>query len=411
MIDIEARVTESLRADAERTPSSAHLHDRAVARARTIRRRRRVVAAAGATALAAAGLLLVPHPGTSQHVTVPGPSPVHTRAASPPGPTTLPEVTGVPTAADRPTVLGTDPAVLHFDLNLAAIGGTASQWTSHTTFESVQVATGSGDPHNALQAPPLEVFVGSDQAKLEAGRTPPGDYVEVNDGTRYLRYDQGPRQPTTVGDLPATLQKITNDGVNRVTHVPPTSTLDSDLNVNYSPTYGPTAWVLRWQPADGIWAIIELRAPDSALAYAAASALRLDHAQRCAVPGHLTDVPAGARLAACQTLVRTAPSGPHGVWLASSVTIALPDGTSAGVTLEEVRPHKPIDLAQFHPNRTVAGHPAEWFTDQPGGLWVLQFGAAEVFVGGVPEAVALRLAGGLRIADDLAHPGTWPGAL
>jgi hypothetical protein len=425
VIGMEAKVAASLRADAEQLVSSAGLHEGALARAWAIRRRRQVWRTGAGTGLAtvlAAGVLVAPRLllGAGSATSL-GPSPSTPAASAPaslpasaPGPTTLPELPGAPTAASQPGIVGTDPGVLHFDVNLAALAGTASQWTPHQGFEAVALTTGSGDPHTYISSPLVEIFVGPDPAKLEAGRTPPGDYVESNDGLRDLMYEEGQQQPTTVNGQPGTIQRVETMGyVVKSVHVKPSqpdAPESSATNVYFSRLRGYLTWVLRWQPREGLYAIVEARTADPALAYRAAAALRLDHAQRCTVPAHLTDVPAGTKLTGCQTLVRTAPVAGHGVWVTSSVTLQLPDRTSAVVWLDEAsRTRAPIDVAQFQSNCTVAGHPAQWrSTETPIGLWVLNFGAAEVFVSGVGKDMALRLAGGLRIAADLSHPGTWP---
>lgn len=420
MIDIETKIAEVLRGDAERVVGSTGLRDRAVARARTIRRRRRgwgAAATAGLAAVAAVGALTLPRaaltgrtPQRSAGVPAGTAHPVLTSA---PGPTSLPELAGAPTAAGQPDAVGTDPAVLHFDVNLAALGGTAARWTARSGVEAVAVLTGPGDPHTDLWAPQVEIFIGPDATRVDAARTPPGDYRETNDGVRSLLYEEGDQQSTTVLGGPGTMQKVTATGTRtRSVRVPPTGPDDpvsSSTELIFSRVRGDISWVLRWQPRPGLSAIAEVRAPDPALAYAAAGALRLDHAQRCAVPARLADVPAGARLTACQTAMRRTAGGGHGLWVTSGLTVALLDGRTAGVWLDESQPRKQLDAAQFQPNRTVAGHLAQWrAADMPIGLWILSFGPAEVFVSGVPEDVALRLAGGLRVADDLAHPATWP---
>ena len=139
-----------------------------------------------------------------------------------------------------------------------------------------------------------------------------------------------------------------------------------------------------------------------------AAGVRLDRAQRCAVPARLARV-RGA-WTSCTTRVRTRPTAAHGVWASSRLVVEQPDGGVLDVFLEP-QPDRP----DFRPTRRVAGHPATWVTADPRGLWIVNFGPAEVFVSGatvndaalsVDDAVAL--VENLRIVGDLADPLTWP---
>ena len=62
---------------------------------------------------------------------------------------------------------------------------------------------------------------------------------------------------------------------------------------------GPTLWVVRWRPVDGLWAQLDLYAESMDAAVDAASQVRFDEAHRCVVPFRLEVLPAGATLHGC----------------------------------------------------------------------------------------------------------------
>lgn len=394
MIDIELRVVDCLRADADRRLKVDGLRERAVARAGTIRRRRRVAGAvsgaglvAALTAAVVAAPQLMPVGGaprgnlarpTVEDLSQPPPRP-------PSWPTTLPGAEGVPPAAEQPSAVGGDPSVLHFDVDLAALNGMVSDWAAGSGYERVVI------PTKADQIG-IEIYIGRTASRLDAVKNSPGWILMDDKGNRRPIHDEGPRVPTTVGGRPATLQRVTAEML---------STTRSDDRFS---------WVLRWQPVDGLYALVQVFQADKALAYAAAGAMRLDRAQRCVVPIRLTDVPAGATWTRCQTRIRRSPLPGRGVWVESSIELTQPDGDVVYVGAEDVKlPRHRHDTAQFKPNRTVAGYPAQWrHDDTEGWLWILNFGVASAGVRGASEAESLRLAGGMRIAADLADPETWP---
>jgi len=392
MIDIEAKVAETLRADADRVVRVGGIRDGALARAAAIRRRRRLlgaVAGAGVVAVVTAGVMAAPrlmHAGGTP-VSDPGPARVGadtpTRLTSAPGPTTLPEVTDVPPAADRPRAVGTDPAVLHFDVNLAALNADVSDWTSAKGYERVAILADSGKPR-------IEIVIGQDAAAVEAAKGPPGWMLSNGDRVAVSPREEGAREPVTVGGRPGTLQKAV-------------AVYGSPERLEEN-----TSWILRWQPADGLYALVQVFGTDPAPASAAADAIRFDHAQRCVVPLRLADVPAGATWTACRTSVRRTPLAERGVWVLSEVVVEQAGGRVSVWAEDARRTRHASDAAQFVPNRTVAGHPAQWRADDPKGLWLLGFGPAEVFVGGAGEADAVRLVEGLTVSGDLARVETWP---
>jgi hypothetical protein len=68
-------------------------------------------------------------------------------------------------------------------------------------------------------------------------------------------------------------------------------------------------------------------------------------------------------------------------------------GTTVVATIPEVGERVPVASYSFEEYVAARGAALLRFT-APLGLWILRFGPAEVFVSGVPEAVALRLANG-----------------
>jgi hypothetical protein len=361
-IDLESRVAASLHARADRAVPADGLHAAALARARVIRRRR--VLGAGVTGLAAVAAvavaaLAVPRPGGEQE---PGPVLVQPPQSREADPATLGGL-DAPGAAGQPAAVGTDPGALHFDVDLAALdpgahGLDASEWSSGPGYEGVAFTAIEG------AAGSVEISIGSDADALAARADPgPGEWV-----------------PTTVDGLSA-------------------SFLQDERG-----------WVLRWQPVDGLYAIVRVRDADQDLAYAAAGALRLDRAQRCAVPMRLAAVPDGAQWTDCRTALHHRPDEEGGpAWLRSSLTLARPGGDPIEIRAEGLAYAGPAD-PPVEPNRTVAGYAARWDTDDPAGprLLVPEFGPASLSVSGATEQEATGLVEGLDMAFTLDRLVTWP---
>jgi len=62
---------------------------------------------------------------------------------------------------------------------------------------------------------------------------------------------------------------------------------------------GPGVWFVRWQPADGLWARLDIYADNRDQAVSAAARIRFDGTSGCAVPFRLRALPAGARVLEC----------------------------------------------------------------------------------------------------------------
>jgi hypothetical protein len=389
---METRVAAAMRARADASAPHGELGRRVRDRAVRLRRRRRVAGAlAGAAAVVAvsAGLTAVP----SRMFTVDG------RGAAPAvpvvpdrssGPTSLPGLPGLPGAAQDPAAVGTDPRVLHFDIYLDPIGATASDWTSAAGYERFVT------PYDR-SGRAIEVLIGRDPAVLEEQRARPGWNVRTDDGGRGTI--ETPAGTVSVGDRPATLHR----------EVGPGELAGNQAVVGAVKGTG-VGWILRWQPVDGLYAVAQVVGAtdaDRETVRTVAGALRLDQAQRCATPLRLAASP--DTLTSCRTSVTRVPAATAGVWRLSALDYARADGTTTTVWTEAKPQRAAHDLAQFQPNHTINGVAAQWRAADPRGLWLLDYGPAEVFVSGTSEDEAVALVRGMTFAPDLVDAGTWVG--
>jgi hypothetical protein len=349
MIDIESRVAESLTARADRPVEVDRLRASALTRARTIRRRRRAL---GAAALALVVALVVAG-------SLAGPRFLRVAPSGVPRPTTLPEAVGVAPAAERPQDVGMDPGVLHFDLDLTSLRPDATEWVSGNGYERAIV-------YSAGEQPWAQVYIAHSVASLAVAVAPTGS-LEL----------------TTVDGRPAALRRVVDE-------------------------HGRVTWDLRWEPLGGVQAAVFVNGDDRGLAATVARALRFDHAQRCAVPAHLTELPTGSRWIECRTMVRTVSPGR---WAHSALVIRDGDGHEALIWLVPA-----TSSSAFAPNRTVGGLPAEWSTTPDSlGLWMPEVGGLDLFIGEnhpergewLNEAYAVHLMERLEVATDLESPATW----
>jgi hypothetical protein len=402
--DLETRIAESMRARADTAAPTGGMHEQVLRRATGLRRRRRVfggMTGAAAVAVAVAGVAAGPGflpraDGESKPAAVTPARETPTKPARSPGPTTLPELTGVAPAADDPAVVGTDPLALHFDVYLASFNATASVWTSAPGYEAFTTPYGADGEF-------IEAMIGRDPAVLDAKRDPPGTTFYLADGTMVPSFTEVPAGTVAVNGRTATLYQVV--GKEGAETEPPRGMVSGLMRRGDTP-----AWVLRWQPVDGLHAIVQVYGYGRGVAEAVAGALRLDHAQRCATPLRLATPPAGGTLRLCRTSVRQTPSGTAGVWLSSSLEFALPSGTTARVSTEAKPERVAHDLAQFHPRHTINGARAAWLDAEPRGLWLLEYGPApaEVFVAGLSEAESVQVVTGLSFSPDLTTAASWP---
>jgi hypothetical protein len=399
--EFEETVGASLRARADRPVDTHALHEGALARGRSLRRRRRLLASAvsgAAVAAAVAAVAVAPRLAPVDHradrgidrgrpdATTNAPAKEMRNA----GPTTLPPARAWP-AADKPDVVGTDPGTVHFDLDLAALKATGSEWNTRDGYEWAAIFTGKGDHYgltwNAYLSPSPDTL----NQHLWGG------YPVVFDGKGQPQpppSGQAP-EPITVNGRPGTIQRFRGGA----SPVLPDGIVPLD-----------TTLVLRWQPVDGLWAGVEGHDSDQAV-LAVAGALRLDRAQRCVVPVRAAVVPAGAHWSGCSVQVSPA-DGMQGVWVGSALWFSRPEGGTLIASLQDRIHYNGVNPGDFKATDTVAGKPAMW-EGRLGQLWVPAFAdrfylQLEVSGTGFTKADAIAVGNGLAYSGDLARPETWP---
>ena len=252
MIDLEARLGESLRARAERGVEVDRLRAGAMARARTSRRRRNLLGGLAVVALVAAGAVAAP---------------LALSGGDGSRRTGRPTIVGVP-ATNPGTGIASNPATLHFDLDPATLDSSghlavSTEWISAATYERAILYDADGNQWATL-------LLARTQSDLDAAVNPPPP-----SGPTRAAPEPGPEQDTTVDGHPATIQRTPQ--VNRV------------------------YWLLRWHPADGVYAAVVSTGEEQSLAHTVAGALRLNQVQRCVASLRLTELPAGAVWVECQT--------------------------------------------------------------------------------------------------------------
>ncbi|WP_433062530.1 hypothetical protein [Dactylosporangium sp. CS-033363] len=146
MTDLESRVREVLVERAGRTPVAAGLGERAARRGRAVRQRRFVVGTVAAAIVALALAALLPRAGAERDFTD----------------TTLPAETAAP-----PGGIGSDPGLLHFDVDPARLPGTlgdriaVTEWVSGDGYERFMGL----DAESKLV---VSVLLATDTARLDA---------------------------------------------------------------------------------------------------------------------------------------------------------------------------------------------------------------------------------------------------
>ena len=217
----------------------------AVTRGRRLRWKRRMVRAVGA---AAACLMLV---GAIVWL----PVRIGNQAPLPVSALLLPAAPQEPGAGDRPDLVGTTPAVVHFTVDRLLTGAEHATWTAGRGIESVELR--GRIAARVMLARGTAALDGAQQTLSSAGQPQEPIGVRVNGRPGNAWSDPAP-----------------------------------------SPG-GPALWVVRWQPVDGLWAQLDMHAESMDAAIDAASQVRFDEAHRCAVPFRLESLPDGARLQGC----------------------------------------------------------------------------------------------------------------
>jgi hypothetical protein len=352
--DLDVRLSASLRehAVAGSPVDPAPLLAGAVAKGRRLRRRRRV-AAAGAAVLVLLGVAAVVVLPERHHATPAEPGPAGL---------TLPAVKGVPGAAQRPDLVGTDPSVLHLSVDALLEGATSMRLdvsTAPATSEVVSLSRGS----NLLA---LTINRLRDDATLDRAHTPVGTNLSAPFAG-------------SVGGLPATV--VAQVEVSKLR---------------------PHSWAVRWQPAYGLWAHAKVWAPTWAEAESMLKQVRFDRATRCAVPFKLTYLPPGAAVRSCTVQLSTT-----GKTLVGNALLTVGDSSHqmvVSLVSGAMGPTKKPDLVQAGPYRAVEHVNNSWAMN------IGEFRMISYIIGLANESdksEAIKTVGGFRMSGDPENPATW----
>jgi hypothetical protein len=293
-----------------------------------------------------------------------------------------------PAAAEKPAAVGTDPAVLHFDVDVTGMLATGATWSAGDGVESVRLWTSDFDHYNH------EYRLATDPARLAAQPSPnAGQAAET--------------RPVSVGGRPATARFW-----------------PADRSVNKKPDV-PT-WSVDWQPVDGLWASVRLFTTDVTDAVRAAEAMILTRSQRCVAPLRLDPSLTGYKQVSCGVDV-----GHIFAWAVSDTTLERPDGIRFDIEIGHIAlgGDKP-----FTPNRKDGNRPAMLTTE--GGLTVLYVpitkdinllvrpykpaeyspspetpGDGHTFIqgpAGITDDELVAFASKIIVGPNLTDPDTWP---
>ncbi|MFI6264700.1 hypothetical protein [Micromonospora sp. NPDC051006] len=365
MTDLDERIARVLRDHADGPVDTNRLMSAAVNGGRARRRRRRTVLGAAlgvAVALGAGVALRTPSPAPPTPAVTPSPTVV-----------TPPRAPGVPGAAARPDLVGTDPGLLHFGVDPAAAEVVA--WRSAARVESMRLDLGGGRQAMVVLAADPEV-------------------AEIGDSSQLFEIGGGLAKASAFNGLAHRLDRVTN------------------------------GWVLRWQPVPGLYARVATLGDTDAEVRRAAAALRFDETRRCVAPIRLTALPQGARITGCEVATREL-AWPGVLTRAQSPTpTPMParavDQTTATLTVAlDAKASMPVRL-RYSPrpvddrqkaNRTIAGRPVFDMGDFWSVLGIphtdLSLGHENRWQRPPTDAEVETLIGGLRVADDLGEPTTW----
>ncbi|MER7335492.1 MULTISPECIES: hypothetical protein [unclassified Micromonospora] len=349
MTDLDERIVRALRERAEGAVDTDRLTARAVAGGRARRRRRRIGAGGALGVVVLLGFAAVAAPGPAPGPRWPGAEPAVTVAAPS-------RADGVPGAAARPDLVGSDPEVLHF-----AVDPARARWL---TWQSVP---------------------GVESARLDLGG---GRQVVFDLGRTAAAVENIHHEGGTYPDVPAGADAF--DG--RVQRVAPPG------------PDGQPGWFLRWQPVPGLYARVHTVAGDDSALRTARSALRLDAAHRCASPLRLGALPSDARLSGCEVNAIGFPDS-----LDVLLLVTRPGERRMQVRLEYYRE---ISGRRTEGNRTIGGR-AAYLYPKGDELELLGFPKAHLTarfgwpLHGFTEADAAVVLGGARVAEDLTRPETW----
>ncbi|MEU9508339.1 hypothetical protein AB0D32_18920 [Micromonospora sp. NPDC048170] len=349
MIDLDQRIVRTLRERAEGTVDTDRLTALAVARGKARRRRRQAGTGVAVGLAAVLGFTVATGTGLPERVRPPD-------AAAPAVATAAPaRLDGVPGAAARPDLVGTDPQVLHFGFDPARARYLG--WQVESGVEGARIAV---DGNRAVT-----VELASSAAALMHGVVD-GLPVDVSAMTVEEAYDGSDRRHRGRGETPS--------------------------------------WFRLWQPAPGLYARASVTAATAREIDVAVDALRLDDARRCDGPVRLTTLPTGARLTGCRIDADSFPDT-----LRVSLRVAATEQRQMTVSFEYA---SSIASSRAEGNRTIAGRPAYRYP-QGEQLELLGFPEAHLVAdfgwpfGGFTEQDAALVLGGAWVAEDLGRPETW----
>ncbi|MBE1490711.1 hypothetical protein [Plantactinospora soyae] len=345
-MNIEDELRQSMAIQAEGLVDVAPLLTGATSRGVTLRRRRRAAVTLVVVAVLGVGVggpvaVWATSAGTGQGIDQAG-----TDGQGPAAVPMPPSVPGRPTVQDDPSVLGSDPTLLHLSVEGPPPGLPTIQTESPTGNPSLPAGWASmlGSEYLRLGSPvAVDFWAGAMALEQTRGYTRQGE--------------------VTVNDKPAQY------------HVHAVQQL------------------ILWQPVTGVWVAARgINGTSKEALIAAASSLRFDRVSSCAVRFATAAAPPTAVLSRCDTNMTA-----EGLATGGRLVYSRADGS-----LLDIR-DRGADPAGEVPNATVAGHPAHWRTgdvqgvkgdiltvDIPGGrnVFVLLTGSftraeAEAFVAGL----------------------------
>lgn len=361
--DLETRIARTLTETAEADPYPELLP--AVAdRGRRLRRRRRAALGATTTAVAAVVALAVvtlPNLGhqPNQHGTVraghggtptAGASPTRAPSGRVLAPPTAP---GKPTAESDPSVVGSNPMLVHLGLSWVPGDTKGMTWGGQAGTETVTVQQASGDD-GAVGA----TLAGSSKQLFTVIGKP--ELVDT----------------TTVGGKPA------------------------KLYAGHSRSY------LVWQPLPGVWAAAY--AGDQHTAASLAAGARFDKVYQCSSPATVRQVPSGTALAKCELTVSTENAD---VQYASTLYLWNADRSRVAVVgFSDMKSQMPVDEADG--TVTVQGHQGLLMRKQEGVVTLrlsefAGFGMVDVTGQGLSDDELVAVANGLHVTGRPDRPTTW----
>ncbi|TDC29365.1 hypothetical protein E1211_26125 [Micromonospora sp. 15K316] len=348
MIDLDERIARILQEHADGPVDTDRLVSVAVNGGRARRRRRRTLGT-GLGLVALFGLLLT---------VIGAPRDVRTPDATATAGVLVPPPARGAAAGQRPELVGTDPATLHFGID-----------------------------RSRARYLGWEVSPGLEGARLDVGG---GRAVTVE----LARSSAVLRQYGITG-LPGGVTTLAAESAFTG------ATLRAPAERGSTPV-----WVRHWRPGPGLYARATVTAETGAELDVAARALRLDETRHCAAPVRLTTLPPGARLAGCTV---DAPAFPE------ALTVRLAVAGSGDRRMEiSFQYARSIAEVRTQGNRMVGDRAAQLDRrDGAAQLELFGFPKAHLVAAfgwpyqGFTEADAATVLGGARVADDLTRPERW----